>query len=161
VRGLAFWNNVALMGLSKLRSRSFGGLALEERLAAQGREPQCGLMLIDLTTGETLHWLHLQGVVEELFDVVVLPGVAWPRVISLQNEDIERLVTFPGSNGIVITKPTAKRPSQGNAQQSGLPRPAGSTPEEAASIHDTASASATVKFQRVYHLNAEHLARFG
>jgi len=37
--------------------------------------------------------------------------------------NIERLVTFPGSSGIVITKPTVKRPSMGvKARVAGLPR---------------------------------------
>ncbi|MEH2157314.1 TIGR03032 family protein [Nostoc sp.] len=155
LRGLAFWKNVALVGLSKLRSRSFSGLALEERLAAQGQEAQCGLMLIDLNTGETLHWLHIDGVVEELFDVVVLPGVVQPRAIGLQNEDIKRLVTFPGSNGIVITKPTAKRPSQGEAApRAGLPR----SPSTAVQSQELDLAN--IKYQWVYNLNADNLAPY-
>lgn len=155
VRGLAFWNNVALVGLSKLRSRSFSGLVLEERLANQGQEAQCGLMLIDLNTGEILHWLHIDGVVEELFDVVVLPGVMQPRAIGLQNEDIERLVTFPGSNGIVITKPTVKRPSQGQAApRAGLPR------STAAAVQPQALDLTTLKYQQIYHLNADNLVRY-
>ncbi|MGF1933494.1 MAG: GNAT family N-acetyltransferase [Nostoc sp. ChiQUE02] len=149
------FNPHSLVGLSKLRSRSFSGLVLEERLAAQGREGQCGLMLIDLNTGETLHWLYLDGVVEELFDVVVLPGVVQPRAIGLQNEDIERLVTFPGSNGIFITKPTAKRPSQGgSAPRAGLPR----SPSATAQSQELDLAN--IKYQRVYHLNADNLAPY-
>lgn len=58
VRGLAFWQNHAFVGLSKLRSRVFTGLALETRLDAQGHQPQCGLMVIDLSTGNVVHWLH-------------------------------------------------------------------------------------------------------
>ncbi|MBW4662232.1 MAG: TIGR03032 family protein [Drouetiella hepatica Uher 2000/2452] len=152
VRGLAFWNNVAIVGLSKLRSRSLGGLPLEERLAAQGAEPQCGLMMIDLNTGETLHWLHLDGVVEELFDVVVLPGVSQPRAIGLQNEDIERLVTFPGSNGLVITKPTVKRPGREAVPRSGLPQSAAALAPQSQEFDPAA-----IKYQRVYHLNADNL----
>ena len=38
-------------------------------------KPHCGLCVIDLRTGDLVHWLWLQGVVRELYDVVVLPGV--------------------------------------------------------------------------------------
>lgn len=113
VRGLAFWKNFAFVGLSKLRSPTFSGLPLEERLTADGKTSQSGLMVIDINTGKTLHWLHFDGVVEELFDIVVLPGVRQPQALGFQSEEIERLVTFPGSGGIVTTKPTAKRPSLG------------------------------------------------
>ncbi|MEH2233750.1 MAG: TIGR03032 family protein [Nostoc sp.] len=113
VRGLAFWQNFAFVGLSQLRSQSFTGLTLENRLKSQGNRPQCGLMVIDLQTGTPLHWLYFQGVIEELFDVVVLPGVLQPQAIGLQSDEIQRLVTFPNSGGIVTTKPTAKRPSLG------------------------------------------------
>ncbi|MGK7890241.1 MAG: TIGR03032 family protein, partial [Leptolyngbyaceae cyanobacterium] len=40
VRGLAFWKNFAVVGLSKLRSKSFSGLPLTTRLADQGLAPQ-------------------------------------------------------------------------------------------------------------------------
>ncbi|MCF2145974.1 TIGR03032 family protein [Desmonostoc muscorum LEGE 12446] len=122
VRGLAFWQNFAFVGLSQLRSQSFTGLTLEKRLIAEGNHPQCGLMVIDLQTGAPLHWLYFQGVIEELFDVVVLPGVRQPQAIGLQEDEIQRLVTFPNSGGIVTTKPTAHRPSLGTAPPvAGLP----------------------------------------
>ncbi|WP_413172206.1 TIGR03032 family protein [Anabaena azotica] len=152
VRGLAFWGNLALVGLSKLRSRNFTGLALENRLTAEGKVPQCGLMAIDITTGQIVHWLHLDGVVEELYDIVILPGVSRPKALGFQNEDIERLINFPDSGKIITTKPTVKRPSQGQAAPIvGLPRP---------QIQDQNSDSQPLKYQRVYHLNPENLAPY-
>jgi protein O-GlcNAc transferase len=161
VRGLAFWENFAFVGLSKLRSPTFSGLLLEERLTNLGKTSQCGLMVIDINTGETVHWLHLDGVVEELFDVVVLPGVRQPQALGFQSESIERLVTFPGSGGIVTTKPTAKRPSVGGmAPVAGLPRQIW----EASNTEDSPDAQCPMphapKYQRVYHLTASSLADY-
>lgn len=145
LRGLAFWDNVALVGLSKLR-HTFSGLVLEERLTKQGVTPQCGLMMIDITSGEVLHWLYLEGVIEELFDVLFLPGVRQPQSIGLQNDDIQRLVTFPNSGGPVFTKPTVKRPSLGKtAPVAGLP---------------FAQSSQTIKYQRVYNLTPSNLLAY-
>nr|MDZ8063516.1 TIGR03032 family protein [Nostoc sp. EkiNYC01] len=161
VRGLAFWQNFAIVGLSKLRSPTFSGLLLEQRLTNLGKTSQCGLMVIDINTGETVHWLHLDGLVEELFDVVVLPGVRQPQALGFQSEEIERLVTFPGSGGIVTTKPTAKRPSVGGmAPIPGLPRQIweGSNTEEfpdAQCLMPNAP-----KYQRVYHLTPSSLADY-
>ncbi|MEO1127592.1 MAG: TIGR03032 family protein, partial [Cyanobacteria bacterium J06639_16] len=169
VRGLAFWQNFAFVGLSKLRSRPFTGLALEERLTAAGHTPQCGLMVIDLNTGQVIHWLRIEGVVEELFDVVVLPGVRRPQSLGFQSDEIERLVTFPGSRGVVVTKPTVKRPSVGGtAPIAGVPREiweqsdaeGPSQPAIAPPVPTSAPDLSSLKFQRVFHLNADNLAAY-
>lgn len=142
VRGLAFSGDFAIVGLSKLRSASFTGLALEQRLAADQQPAQCGLVVVDLNSGAVVHWLRFGNLVEELFDVVVLPGVRQPRALGLQEDAIERLVSFPGSDSLVITKPSARRPARGpQAPVAGLPR----------------LDPATVKYQRVFHLTPDNL----
>lgn len=151
VRGLAFFGQYALVGLSKLRSKTFSGLPLEIRLANEGNKSQCGLMIIDITTGAIVHWLHIDGVVEELFDVVVLPKVRLPKAIGFQDEDINRLITFPNSGGMLITKPTVNRPSLSTTTPiAGLPN----------STTTTHSAEFTIKYQHVYHLNPENLVPY-
>lgn len=171
VRGLAFWGNHAIVGLSKLRARSFGGLLLEERLAAAHQEAQCGLLVIDLASGAVEQWLRFEGVVEELFDVVVLPGVRQPQLIGFQSEDIERLVSFPGSGGVVVTKPTVARPGQSQELPvPGLPRQLwdpGAAPTASAAPPASAEppaappeATAALKFQRVFHLTPESLVPY-
>ncbi len=147
VRGLAFYDDYAVVGLSKLRSKTFGGLLLETRLAEQGISPQCGLMVIKLSTGQLQHWLQIDGVVEELFDVVVLPGVRLPKVLGLQNDDIERLVTYPGSNGLVTTKPSVSRPGMTKPPIAGIPQSNPAVPIQ----------EVTVKYQQVHHLNPDNL----
>ncbi|MBK1710730.1 MULTISPECIES: TIGR03032 family protein [Marichromatium] len=146
-RGLAFHGDFALVGLSRLRERSFGGLALEQRLAADGRRAQCGLAVIDLVHGQVLEWLRFDSVIEELFDLVVIPEARQPRALGLQDDTIERLVSFPGSAGLVVTKPTLKRPGQGAPPPTaGLPR---------APAHDPA-----IRFQQVHHLSPDNLAPY-
>jgi protein O-GlcNAc transferase len=96
LRGLAFWGNLAIVGLSKARGedRTFAGLALDEQLAAKGTEPRCGLLVIDLKTGSIVHWLQLEGVITELYDVQVLPGIQRPMALGFQTEEIARLLTL-------------------------------------------------------------------
>ena len=66
-----------LIGLSKPReNRTFTGLPLDEELVRRDAEPRCGLMVVDLRTGDAVHWLRIEGVVEELYDVAVLPACA-------------------------------------------------------------------------------------
>jgi uncharacterized protein (TIGR03032 family) len=143
-RGLAFHDRYALVGLSQLRTSSFGGLALEQRLAADGQQAQCGLMVVDLDSGAVVHWLRFANVVEELFDLVVIPGARRPRALGLQDDDIERTISFPGSDGLIVTKPTVNRP--GKSQRvpvAGLPRAEHNIPSP--------------RYQRVYHLSPENL----
>lgn len=39
------------------------------------------------------HWLRLEGMVSELYDVVVLPRVARPMALGLKTDEIARLLT--------------------------------------------------------------------
>jgi uncharacterized protein (TIGR03032 family) len=65
--------------------RLFSGLALDENLRLRDAEPRCGLLVIDLRTGDIVHWLRIEGVVEELYDVVILPGVQRPMAVGFKN----------------------------------------------------------------------------
>jgi uncharacterized protein (TIGR03032 family) len=84
LRGLAFVDRFAVVGLSRPRAedKTFAGLELGESLAAKGVSARCGIIVIDLRTGDTVHWLSIAGVVEELYDVAVLPGVIRPMALG-------------------------------------------------------------------------------
>jgi hypothetical protein len=71
-------------------SGTFGGLALDDELARRAAEARCGLQVIDLRTGDTAHWVRLEGMVSELYDVVVLPGVSRPMVLGFKSDEIQR-----------------------------------------------------------------------
>ena len=93
LRGLAFVGDYAVVGLSRPRhDGTFGGLALQEELDRRKAPAQSGLHVIDLRTGDVAHWLQLEGEVSELYDVVVLPGVARPMVLGFQTDEIQRLL---------------------------------------------------------------------
>ena len=94
-RGLCLLGDYAVVGLSKLRgSRTFADLELGEQLQARGAEPRCGLLVIDLRSGDAVHWLRLDGIVEELYDVAALPGVRNPMALGLQSDEIQRTITI-------------------------------------------------------------------
>ena len=94
LRGLAFHNGYALVGLSLPRDGSFGGLALDDELKRRDAEPWCGVQIIELATGNIVEWIKLEGGVTELFDVQVIPGVRYPTCTGILSEDIQNLVTF-------------------------------------------------------------------
>lgn len=93
-RGLAFAGNHAVVGLSLSReNRTFSGLALEDELARRSVEPRCGLAVIDLASGDMLHWVRIEGVVRELYDVAFLPGVARPSAIGFKTDEVQRVIS--------------------------------------------------------------------
>jgi uncharacterized protein (TIGR03032 family) len=95
LRGLAFHDRFAVVGLSQPReSKTFSGLPLEEALAKRGAAPRCALMVIDLKTGATVHWLTIEGIVTELYDVVTLPEIRRPMALGLKTDEIRRLLTI-------------------------------------------------------------------
>lgn len=95
LRGLAFVGDYAVAGVSKNReNRTFSGLALDDNLAARKAEPRCGLYVIDLRTGDVVHWLRLEGPVRELYDVAVLPGARRPMAIGFRTDEIRRVLSM-------------------------------------------------------------------
>jgi uncharacterized protein (TIGR03032 family) len=99
LRGLAFSGDYAVVGLSRARrDKTFGGLRLEQELQSRGAEAWCGLQIIDLRDGHVAHWLRLEGMVTELYDVVVLPGVRRPMALGFKTEDIARVLAV-GAEG--------------------------------------------------------------
>ena len=95
LRGLAFIGDYAIIGSSLPRNnKTFQGLALDERLKTRDAEPRCGLFVVNLKTGEVPHWLRISGVVTELFDVAVMPGVRRPSLVGFQTDEIRRMISI-------------------------------------------------------------------
>ena len=94
MRGLSFHGNFALVGLSKPRhNKTFSGLALDANLKSRNAEARCGVQVIDLRTGDVVHWLRMDGVVEELYDVVALPQVRRPMALGFKTDEIRRVLS--------------------------------------------------------------------
>ena len=94
LRGLDFVGDFAVLGLSQSRgNKTFSGLALDAALAQRGTQARCAMMVIDLRSGDAVHWVRLGGVVQELYDVVLLPGVKRPSAIGFKSDGIRRVIT--------------------------------------------------------------------
>jgi uncharacterized protein (TIGR03032 family) len=97
-RGLALHGRFAFVGISLPRANAaFAGLPIEDRLRGEGREPECAILVIDIVTGETLHWLRLGGVVRELYDIALLPGLRSPMLVGLAQDQINRMISAGAS----------------------------------------------------------------
>lgn len=94
LRGLAFHNGHAIVGLSLPRDGSFSGLQLDDELKKRDADPWCGVQIVNLASGDIVEWIKLEGGVSELFDVAVLPGVRFPVATGFLNEEIRKLYTF-------------------------------------------------------------------
>ncbi len=125
-RGLTFHGRYAVVGLSKPRkNRVFTGLPLEERLQEKDAVAQCGLWVIDLEAGHVAHWMQIEGLVEELYDVQVLPGVRRPMALGFKTEEIRRLITFRAGEAVQMHTLAALQ-EEGRASEA--PRPAQRVP---------------------------------
>jgi uncharacterized protein (TIGR03032 family) len=95
LRGLAFVGDHAVVGLSRPRDdKTFGGLALDDELAKRAADARCGLLIIDLRTGNADHWLRVEGLVRELYDVAALPHVSRPMALGLKTDEIQRTIAI-------------------------------------------------------------------
>jgi len=146
-RGLAFVGGCAVVGLSKLRSPQFTGLLIEQRLQEGGAPGgMCGLIVIELATGKLIHRLDLPEPIDELFDVVALPGVREPRAMGLQAEDVRCLVKIPGRSKLVTVRP--KAPSDTVQESVAIP------------VAGLPGAADPVRYQTVLHMTRENIAPY-
>jgi len=76
-RGLLFAGGLAFVGLSQVReTATFGGLPLMERLD----ERLCGVWAVDPQSGDVVGFLRFEELVQEVFDVALLPGLRYPEI---------------------------------------------------------------------------------
>ena len=95
LRGVAFHGDYALLGTSKPRhTKTFSGLPLDQALAQRNVEARCGIQVVDLRSGDAVHWVCFEGSVVELYDVVALPGVRNPSLIGIVKSEICRLISL-------------------------------------------------------------------
>lgn len=93
-RGLSFVNDFAVVGTSKCRQNgTFSGLDLDKNLTDKKVEARSGLYVIDLRSGDIVHSLRLEGVVEELYDVVILDNHRCPMAIGFKTDEIRRMLS--------------------------------------------------------------------
>jgi uncharacterized protein (TIGR03032 family) len=93
-RGVDFAGNLAFVGLSQVReSAVFSGIPITERLTDEQRN--CGVCVIDLTTGEVVALLRFESAVQEVFAVTVLPGRRYPDLINDDEKTLENSFVVP------------------------------------------------------------------
>lgn len=94
LRGLSIWKNHAIVTVSLPRDGTFKGLELDSNIKARDGEPWCGCYVIDLRSGDILHWIRLEGFIKELFDVAVLPGVQCPMALGVGTLELQHTISF-------------------------------------------------------------------
>jgi uncharacterized protein (TIGR03032 family) len=83
-RGLAFCGRFAFVGLSQVRETAvFSGLEITEKL-----ERNCGVWVIDLTTGQIVAFVRFEYAMQEIFAVEVMQGMRFPDLV---NDDVKVL----------------------------------------------------------------------
>lgn len=95
-RGLSFYDHYAVIGLSNLRdSSSFSDkLGIRKKLAEKNISPRCGLQVIDLRTGDSIHSLKLEGIINEIYDIVLLPNVICPMAFGFKTPEIRHHISI-------------------------------------------------------------------
>ncbi len=92
-RGVAFIGEYAVIGLSRPRDLAeFSELKVSTRLQRESVMPKCGIAVVNLKTGDVEHTLEIDGVVEEIYDVAILPGVRRPMALGFKTNEIRFMV---------------------------------------------------------------------
>ncbi len=100
-RGMGFFGDFAIVGLSQCReNRTFSGLNLDKALDEKKVQARAGLQVIDLRTGDSVHFLELKGDVRELYDVVAIPQTQSPSALGFMTDEIRRSISIQPVEGI-------------------------------------------------------------
>ena len=94
LRGLALINGYAVVTVSKPRYGKFDEMPISDELTKRNFDPICAVMVIDLAQGEIVEYLRMEGDVQELFAVELLPGIACPMSVGPQAEDFGDTITY-------------------------------------------------------------------
>lgn len=94
LRGMSIHNGHAMVTVSKPRNGTFAGLALDGAMADRDAEPWCGVLIVNLASGDIVEWVKLDGFITELFDVTAMPNVVCPMSIGPDTLEIRSTITF-------------------------------------------------------------------
>lgn len=95
LRGLSFVGDYALVGMSGVReNRTFSDLSLDKHLSERNVSARCGIQVINLLTGAVEHWVRIEGIVQELYDVKALPQVRRPLLVGVQKDEIHKMISI-------------------------------------------------------------------
>lgn len=90
-RGLAFAGPYAFVGVSRVRAGTYAWSPLLRR--CEGNE--CGIRVVDTRSGAIVGALRLTGPVEEVLDIVVLPGVRMPELVEPEADLVANTFVLP------------------------------------------------------------------
>jgi uncharacterized protein (TIGR03032 family) len=95
LRGLAIHDGHAIVTVSKPRNGTFNGLLLDGAMRERDASAWCGVMIVNLATGDIVEWIRLDGHITELFDVAAMPGVRCPMALGPNTVEVQNSITFP------------------------------------------------------------------
>ena len=98
VRGMDRIGQYLFVGLSKIRKGSDF-----QHLGLAASSLQCGLAVIDQTTGKVIGNIEFLDTVEEIYDVQVLTNTRKPEIMHPQRQQDPARVTTPEQNYLLST----------------------------------------------------------
>ena len=92
LRGLAFFEQYAFVGMCKIREQHlFGGLPIQQLYS----ELHCGVAVIDIRSGAVVATMNFTRGIEELFDIQVAPNLLRPHIVGFEEETVDGLYVLP------------------------------------------------------------------
>ena len=76
---------------------------MNDELKKRDAESRCRIIVVDFRNGDLVHSLDIKGVVDEIYGVVALPGVARHCAIGTVSDEIRRVISMPPDQMTVPT----------------------------------------------------------
>lgn len=111
LRGLSIHNGFAVVTVSLPRDGTFQGLELSEALKRKDGDPWCGILIVNLNTGDVVEFIRMDGAIKEFFDVTVMPNALLPMAIGANSPEIHSMITFEKTFAPLIPQAPGARPA--------------------------------------------------
>lgn len=88
--------NFAVIGLSRsVDGVEADALPLTKALKDAGGIARSGIAVVELTSGNVLHWVAMEGLVDDVYGIAAIGGLVRPRAIGFKSDEIARTISLP------------------------------------------------------------------
>jgi uncharacterized protein (TIGR03032 family) len=97
IRGASFYKDAAFVGCSRTRRKAFADAPIAKVIGSGEEGESCGIYMVNTKTGSASCCIRLDGEIDEIYDVMVMPNTRSASLVGFKGNDIMNTISLePG-----------------------------------------------------------------